>query len=713
MMLKIYTIHHNSNPFLGYNPMRPPFLFPLFADITAINGVGDKFAALVGGLCGRRLVDLLWHLPYALIDRRYTPKLAYAKAGEINTLKVRVAEHIAPKTRKHPYQVICEDDTDQITLVFFKVYADSIQKNLPLGAERIISGKVERFNNRWQMSHPDYIVTPDKPNAMPGIEAVYGLTAGITNKFMNRLATQALARVPLLPEWLEPHHRQSLKLPSFNEALAAAHHPHSPADLLPTAPARMRLAYDELLANQLALALVRQQVKKQNGRKIAGNGLLRRKILDKLPFKLTEAQEKVLKEIFADQASEYRMLRLLQGDVGSGKTIVALMAMLNAVECGVQAAIMAPTEILAKQHFETLAPLCEEIGIHAGLLTGRSKGKKRAQLLEELAEGKIDILIGTHALFVEDVAFKDLGCVVIDEQHRFGVHQRLNLSNKGNRADILVMTATPIPRSLILTAFGDMEYSKIDQLPEGRKPVDTRVMPLTKTDAIIPAIQRKLEEGTRVYWVCPLVEESEKVDLAAAENRFEILSGIFGNEVGLVHGKMKEKQKDEIMEKFRRGEIKLLVATTVIEVGVNVPEATVMIIEHAERFGLAQLHQLRGRVKRGDAPAVCILLYGYPLGENSRARLNIMKESEDGFVIAEKDLELRGGGEILGTRQSGFNQFRLAVMPEHQNLLLTANKDAQMIIQQDPELSSPRGQALRTLLYLFERDDAVKTYLAG
>ena len=421
----------------------------------------------------------------------------------------------------------------------------------------------------------------------------------------------------------------------------------------------------------------------------------------------------MLAEIYRDQAAESRMLRLLQGDVGSGKTIVALLTMLNAVECGTQAAIMAPTEILAKQHFDTIAPLLEEIGLKAALLTGRIKGKARTQLLEELKEGKINILIGTHALFVEDVTFADLACVIIDEQHRFGVHQRLNLSDKGSRADVLVMTATPIPRTLILTAFGDMEYSKIDQLPEGRKPVDTRVMPLTKIDEIIPAVKRKTENDERVYWVCPLVEESEKIDLAAAENRFEILQKTFGDKVGLVHGKMKEKEKDAVMERFKNGEIKLLVATTVIEVGVNVPEATVMIVEHAERFGLAQLHQLRGRVKRGVKPAVCILLYGYPLGETSRARLNVMRDTEDGFLIAEEDLKLRGGGEILGTRQSGAEQFRLAEMPEHQNLLITANKDARMIIAADPDLASPRGQALRTLLYLFERDGAVKTYLAG
>ena len=479
-----------------------------------------------------------------------------------------------------------------------------------------------------------------------------------------------------------------------------------------SAKERARLAYDELLANQLTLAIARERVKKQNGRIIRGNGLLRKKILEKLPFALTSAQKNVLAEIYADQAEPLRMLRLLQGDVGSGKTIVAFLAMLNAVESGLQAAIMAPTEILAKQHFETIAPMCEDIGITAALLTGKTKGKARAEILSRLAEGSINILIGTHALFQEDVSYHELGFVVVDEQHRFGVHQRLKLSEKGNKADVLVMTATPIPRTLVLTSYGDMEYSKIDQVPEGRKPVDTRVLPLSKLAETVAALKRKIESGTRAYWVCPLVEESEKSDLAAAEARFEDLRKIFGDDVGLVHGKMKEKDKDAVMERFKRGEIKLLVATTVIEVGVNVPEATIMVIEHAERFGLAQLHQLRGRVKRGFEAATCLLLYGQPLSETAHERLNIMKQTEDGFLIAEKDLELRGGGEILGTRQSGFCQFRLADMEYHKNLLFIANQDAKLILNKDPNLQSPRGQALRILLYLFEQDDSVRTYKA-
>lgn len=684
--------------------MRPKILFPLFASVSTLGGVGSKATQLLSRLCGDRVVDLLWHLPTNLVDRTYSPALINARENMIVSLKVKILEHLPPKSSKQPYRVICSDGTDRLCLIFFKVYAQSIAKNLPIGEERIVSGKLESFNGQWQMSHPDYIVKPQDAASVMGIEPVYPLTAGISNKMLNKFVKEALQVVPQFEEWLEPNFLKASKFPSFNKALNVAHHPKTGQDLLPNSLPRQRLAYDELLANQLALAMVRHEVKKQSGRKINGNGLLRQKVLQKLSFNLTEAQERVLKEIYADQASDYRMLRLLQGDVGSGKTIVALLTMLNAVECGAQAAIMAPTEILAKQHMETIAPLCEDIGIRAEILTGRTKGKNRTKLLEELKDGKIDILIGTHALFVEDVVFKDLACVVVDEQHRFGVHQRLCLSEKGNQADILVMTATPIPRTLVLTAYGDMEYSKIDQVPAGRKPVDTRVMPIDKLPEIIVALQRKIQNGARAYWVCPLVEESEKSDLAAAISRFETLQKYFGKAVGLVHGKMKEKEKDQVMDAFKKGSLKLLVATTVIEVGVNVPEATVMVIEHAERFGLAQLHQLRGRIKRGFEASTCLLLYNPPLSENSRARLNIMRETEDGFRIAEEDLKLRGGGELLGTRQSGFDEFCLADLSYHKDLLYTAHKDAQMIIAADPLLQTPRGRALRILLYLFEKD---------
>lgn len=693
--------------------MRPEILYPLFADISSLRGIGSKTIKLMQNLLGgTKIVDLIFHLPSNIIDRSYRPKLRDAVPGRICTIRAKVVAHIPPKSKHQPYKVVVEDETEQLTLIFFKVYADSIAKNLPLGATRIISGKLEVFNGNLQMPHPDYIVREEDSAQIPLFETVYPLTAGISTKMINKYMEQALQKVPEMPEWLDAEFVKKQGWNSFRNAMMKAHHPQYKSELEPFSKDRARLAYDELLANQLALAIVRQRVKKQAGRIIKGNGLLRKKIMETLPFELTNAQKNVLAEIYADQAEPFRMLRLLQGDVGSGKTIVSLLAMLNAVETGVQAAIMAPTEILAKQHFETIAPMCENIGVKVELLTGKTKGKKRATILQELIDGKINIIIGTHALFQEDIAYKDLGFVVVDEQHRFGVHQRLSLSEKGNKCDILVMTATPIPRTLVLTSYGDMEYSKIDQLPEGRKPTETRVMPISKLNETVAALKRKIDEGVRAYWVCPLVEESEKSDLAAAEARFADLQKIFGPEVGLVHGKMKETEKDKVMERFKKGEIKLLVATTVIEVGVNVPEATIMIIEHAERFGLAQLHQLRGRIKRGNIQGSCLLLYSLPLSETAKERLNIMRQTEDGFIIAEKDLELRGGGEILGTKQSGFCEFRLANMEYHKNLLVIANQDAKLVLNKDPNLASPRGKALRNLLYLFEKDDSIKNYKA-
>lgn len=692
--------------------MRDEILNPLFSDISSIKGVGSKTLKLLTKLIdSSKIRDLIFHLPSNIVDRSYYPKLSDAQIGRICTLKVKVIEHMVPKNKHQPYKVLVNDGTENLTLIFFKIYADSIAKNLPVGAFRYISGKLEKFNNTLQMTHPDYIVQEQDVAKLPKFETVYPLTAGLSNKMLNNYINQALGKTPNLPEWLDDEFIRKQGWLSFKEALSDVHNPKYMSDLEPYSKSRSRLAYDELLANQLALAIVRERVKKQQGRIISGNGMLRKKILEKLPFTLTDAQKNVLTEIYDDQAKPYRMLRLLQGDVGSGKTIVALLSMLNGVEAGVQTAIMAPTEILAKQHFETISEICDNIGVNVALLTGKTKAKERREILQDLENGKINILIGTHALFQSDVNYKDLGFVVVDEQHRFGVHQRLSLSEKGNKTDILVMTATPIPRTLVLTSYGDMEYSKIDQLPEGRKPVDTRVLPVSKLSEIVAGLKRKIDTGAKAYWVCPLVEESEKSDLAAAEARFEDLQKIFGNKVGLIHGKMKEKEKDTIMDKFANSdEINLLVATTVIEVGVNVPEATVMIIEHAERFGLSQLHQLRGRIKRGINEATCLLLYSFPLSETAKERLNIMKQTEDGFLIAEKDLELRGGGEILGTKQSGFCDFMIADMDYHKNLLYIANQDAKLILNKDPNLQSQRGKALRNLLYLFEKDDSIRNY---
>jgi ATP-dependent DNA helicase RecG len=706
--------------------MRPNLLFPLFASVTTLPGVGPRLAALFDRAVGAdteagaraKVADLLWHLPTGIIDRRFTPKVAEAPEGAIATLTVEVDKHMVPHNPRQPYRIRCHDETGTIHLVFFHAKGDYLSKQLPVGEMRVVSGRIERFRDQIQMTHPDHIVRPEELASLASVEPVYRLTTGLTPKVMTKAVRGALDKMPELPEWLDEALLKREGWAAWREAVRAAHSPQSEDDLVLTTPPRRRLAYDELLANQLALGLVRAHQRRLPGRRIAGDGRLRKKALAALPFDLTGSQRTALSEIDADMGAEGRMLRLLQGDVGSGKTVVALMAMLNAVEAGFQAALMAPTEILARQHHKTIAPLAEKAGIPLALLTGREKGRARDQILAGLAEGEIPLVVGTHALFQEDVEFKSLGFAVIDEQHRFGVHQRLGLAAKGTEGrlgiDVLVMTATPIPRTLMLCAYGDMEQSRLTEKPPGRQKIDTRVTPLSRLDDVVAGIGRQIDRGARAYWVCPLVDESEVVDLAAATERHAYLVGRFGKQrVGLVHGKMKGAEKDAVMAKFQSGEISILVATTVIEVGVDVPEATIMVIEHAERFGLAQLHQLRGRIGRGSQASTCLLLYVEPLTETARARLTIMRETEDGFRIAEEDLRLRGAGELLGTRQSGLPEFRLADLAAHADLLSIARDDAQMILTRDPELASPRGDALRTLLYLFERDAAVRLVRSG
>ncbi|CCQ73773.1 ATP-dependent DNA helicase RecG [Magnetospira sp. QH-2] len=693
--------------------MRPEILFPLFKPLTALDGVGPRIAKLIEGLAGPHLADLLWHLPSGLVDRRFSPKVAEAPPGAIATLTVTVDHHIPPPRPKLPYKVFCSDDTGTLTLVFFHAHGDYLKRQLPEGTTRLVSGKVEVFGNDIQMPHPDHMVPPEDAHKVRIVEPVYPLTAGLTLKRLRHGIEGAIAMAPDLPEWQDAAFRTREGWPDWRTALGQAHAPEEAQDLEPLTPVRRRLAYDELLANQLALALVRLNMRRLSGRSINGDGSLRNKLIDALPFDLTGAQQRSGQEIAADMASDSRMLRLLQGDVGSGKTVVALAAMLNAVECGSQAALMAPTEILARQHIKTITPLAEALGLPVVLLTGREKGKKRQAILDSLADGSIPLAIGTHALFQDDVAFKDLGMAIIDEQHRFGVHQRLTLAAKGRAVDVLVMTATPIPRTLMLTAYGDMDVSRLDEKPPGRKAVSTRVLPNSRLEEVVAGIRRAMDSGARIYWVCPLVEESETTDAAAAEARHEHLKEVLGDRVGLVHGRMKGTEKDRVMAAFASGELSVLVATTVIEVGVDVPEATVMVIEHAERFGLAQLHQLRGRIGRGERESSCLLLYAPPLSETARKRLEVMRETEDGFRIAEEDLKLRGAGELLGTRQSGLPEFKLADLSVHGDLLAAARDDAQLIIDRDPDLKNERGQNLRTLLYLFERDAAVRFLRSG
>jgi ATP-dependent DNA helicase RecG len=708
--------------------MRPSRLAPLFATVRSLKGVGPKIEGLLNRLVAprhegahARVIDLLWHLPTGVVDREPTPRIADARVGELATLEVTVAEHRPGGGRRGgsrgPYRVLVEDeDGAALELVYFNADPAYLKRLLPVGGKRLISGKLESYDGWLQMPHPDHVVAAESTGgALPLHEPLYPLTAGLTNTTLRKAIGEALAQVPSLPEWIDAGLLAKNNWPSFADAVARLHAPETEADLLSSSPARTRLAYDELLANQLALAVIRARLKRRAGRPLAARGKFRQAILATLPFKLTGAQTTALAEIDADLASRHRMLRLLQGDVGSGKTVVALLAMASAVEAGTQAALMAPTELLARQHLATIKAFGEGAGLRIALLTGRERGRERGEIVEALKAGRIDILIGTHALFQEHIAFKDLGLVVIDEQHRFGVHQRLALQAKGTGAgaELLVMTATPIPRTLLLTSYGDMDVSRLDEKPPGRKPVATRTVPLERIDEVVLGVERAVRSGAQVYWVCPLVAESELLDLAAAEERHAALRAKFGDHVGLVHGRMAAKDKDGVMAAFATSQLSILVSTTVIEVGVDVPNASIMIIEHAERFGLAQLHQLRGRVGRGAAESSCILLYRQPLSETARERLNVMRRTDDGFVIAEEDLRLRGGGEMLGTRQSGLPGFRIASLPEHQGLLEAARDQARLILARDPELTGDKAEGLKLLLYLFERDDAIKLMRAG
>ncbi len=693
---------------------RPDILFPLFAGIEGLPGVGAKTAKLLAQIGIERPRDLAFTLPHAGIDRSFRPTIRGVVPPATVTVEVTVGRHIPPRTRAAPARVLVEDAETAFQLVFFHARGDFLQKNLPTGQRRIVSGRVELFDGVAQMVHPDHILRPEEAAGLPAFEPVYPLTQGLTQRAVARAAQGALDRAPDLDEWIDPALRSREGWPGWRAALAAAHGPRAEADLLPTAPARERLAYDELFAHQLTLALARRAERRGKGRASVGTGRLSARVLAALPYRPTGAQQRTLAEIAADMASEKRMNRLLQGDVGAGKTLVAFLALVIAVEAGGQGVMMAPTEILARQHLEGLRPLAESAGVVLEILTGRDKGAERAAKRRALAAGDIQILVGTHAVFQKDVAFRDLRLAVIDEQHRFGVAQRMELGAKGQGADVLVMTATPIPRSLALANYGDMDVSVLDEKPPGRSPVTTALVSAGRIDEVVGHLRAAVAEGRQAYWVCPLVEESEVVDLAAATDRFQRLRATLGEGVvGLVHGQMPPAEKDAAMARFVAGATKVLVATTVIEVGVNVPNASIMVVERAESFGLAQLHQLRGRVGRGSAKSTCLMLYQPPLSEAAERRLNILRETEDGFRIAEEDLAMRGAGDVLGTAQSGLPRFRIADLERQAGLMAVAQADARKLLADDPELGSARGAAARTLLWLMEQDRAFRLLAVG
>ncbi len=693
---------------------RPDVLYPLFSGTESLPGIGPKTATALEKKGVRTPRDLAFTLPGAVIDRRIVETIDAATPGHYASIVVDITRHHKPRTKGRPWQIDVSDGAHFFQLVFFHARQDWLEKQLPVGAKRLISGKVDFFDERYQIVHPDYILKPGKRDDLPEFEPVYPLTEGVTQKVMARAVGAALERAPELEEWADTALVADRNWPAWNAALSAAHNPTSLADLRPDAPARQRLAYDEFFAHQLTLALARQTRRREPGRVTEGTGELQERVLAALPYRPTGAQRRAVGDIQRDMATTHRMNRLLQGDVGAGKTLVAFMALLTAVEAGGQGVLMAPTEILARQHLAALRPLAETAEVVVEILTGRDTTRERTAKLGALRDGNIHILVGTHAVFQEDVTFSDLRLAIIDEQHRFGVAQRMALGAKGQGTDILVMTATPIPRSLSLAQYGDMDISVLDEKPPGRTPIKTALSSMDRLEDVVSHLRGALGEGRQAYWVCPLVDESEVSDLTAAEERFKRLRSTLGEEaVGLVHGQMPGPERDAAMSRFANGTTGVLVATTVIEVGVDVPNASIMVIERAEAFGLAQLHQLRGRVGRGDVASTCLLLFQPPVSQNARRRLEIMRETEDGFVIAEEDLAMRGAGDVLGTAQSGLPRFRIADLENQAPLMAVARDDARKLIADDPTLKTARGQAARHLLWLMEADQALKMISVG
>ena len=692
---------------------RPEALFPLFADLETLEGVGPKTAQAFAALGVGKPKDLLYLLPHAAIDRSRKPSIRDVVPPCTVTVEIDVGAHVPPRQKGKPYRVMVRDAATEFQLVFFHARGDYLQKLLPTGQRRLISGKLEIFDSIAQIVHPDHVLRLDEAKDLPLWEPVYPLGAGLGQRALAKAAEGALARAPDLPEWIDGPLLAREGWPGWQAALRAAHAPEGAADLAMTAPARQRLAYDELFAHQLTLSLARSQLRRAKGQVTRGTGALQAKVLQSLPYAPTAAQTRAVGEIALDMESPLRMNRLLQGDVGAGKTLVGLLSLLIAVEAGGQGVMMAPTEILARQHYEGLAPLAAAAGVRLEILTGRDKGGERAAKLAALAQGQIGILVGTHAVFQKDVVFQDLRLAIVDEQHRFGVAQRMELGAKGEMADVLVMTATPIPRSLALASYGDMDVSVLDEKPAGRKPIKTVLVSSTRLDEVVGHMARAVAEGRQAYWVCPLVEDSEVLDYASAEARFASLRAALGDCVGLVHGQMAPADKDAARARFVAGETKVLVATTVIEVGVNVPNASIMVIERAEIFGLAQLHQLRGRVGRGSAASTCLLMYQAPLSETGERRLTVLRDTEDGFRIAEEDLAMRGAGDLIGTAQSGLPRFRVADLERQAGLMAIAQMDARRLLADDPTLDSPRGRAARHLLWLLDQDRAIRLLSVG
>ena len=693
--------------------MRPDKINSIFSPITVLPGIGPKIENLFNRMGIYKILHLLWHIPYNVIKGQKHSNIHEAEINSLITLKIKILKHQPSRYKKQPYKINCICGDTPIDIIYFYARHPVVRANLPVGKERYISGKLEYFRNNFQITHPSHIIESENINLLKEIEPIYSLTAGLSQRIVLKYLQKILNSLPLLDEWIDEENLEKYSFNNWNESILSLHNPINPEDLINNNIHRRRLAYDELFAHQLAIAIIRNSNQKKRGLKFSSKAILVEEFIKSLPFNLTNSQINAWMDIRKDLISHDRMIRLLQGDVGSGKTIISLLAMIHAIETGYQAAIMVPTSILANQHFQNIKKLLEDFPIEVILLTGKDKGLVRKEKISLIENGKVQIIIGTHALIQDDVSFKSIGLVVIDEQHRFGVFQRMAFTYKGMKPSILVMSATPIPRTLSLAAYGDMDESRITEKPIGRLPIKTTSLSIIKEKKLIERLREKLKLKEKIYWVCPLVEESEELDLKAATIRYEYLSKIFKNKVLLIHGRLKEKEKEEIMEKFQKEDYKILVATTVIEVGIDIKEATSIIIEHAERFGLAQLHQLRGRVGRSNLQSSCILLHKDFIGENAKRRINKMKETNDGVEIAEEDLNIRGAGEVLGRKQSGLPSFKIADLSFDSDILEDVRISVDKIIEKNPKLNDRNGENLKILLYLFERDVAIKTLMAG
>lgn len=694
-------------------PATPDLTSLFLAPARLPKGARKDTIELIAKVASGKLVrDLVFLPPNSAIDRRLRVPIAETNEGDIATIEAEVDGHM-PAYKNLPHRIRLRDETGFLTVTYFRGNEEMLKRMWPVGQTRLVSGEIKFYEGMRQMLHPDHVVDPSKGEAPPAVEPIYPLTQGLSGRMLSRTILAALDTLPEAPEWLEASTVKAHDWPDFRTALEHIHRPTSPEDVMAESAFRTRLAYDELFARQCALRLRRVHRRKDPGRSVVGDERFTKLMLSSLPFSPTGAQARAVREIYEDMAEPAPMLRLLQGDVGSGKTLVAALAMARAAEAGLQSALMAPTDILARQHGVTLQPLLEAAGISMAVLTGRDKAKERRAILERLATGEISVVVGTHALFQDDVRFNDLGLIVIDEQHRFGVSDRMRMVSKGFAPHVLVMSATPIPRTLALSIHGDMDLSVLDEKPAGRQPIATAAMPTTRIEDVIQGVDEARRRGERAYWVCPLIEESEAIDLPAVIDRHKELQARFGKGVEIVHGQMSTTAREAAMDRFRSGESFLMVATTVIEVGVNVPEATIMVIENAERFGLAQLHQLRGRVGRGDRRGSCVLLWKPPLGEQAKERLDALRRNDDGFAIAEIDFKLRGAGDMLGTQQSGLPPFRLVSPEAHSDMLGAADKEARLAVERDPDLTGKRGAAIRLALQLFGYAEAAELARSG